>query len=147
MVLEKGQPGFARIATAPNSSQVSSHAPFENDEAGLLKFSVDLGGSPVQVLFRQASDQNPNLIGELRPATAWPGSPTPVETETGAAPADDGLGIHDDEDAGPAGPEVVEGGPEEPVQGVPCWPRPFAFKRGDRLARRERTKSGTNPPS
>jgi hypothetical protein len=31
-------------------------------------------------------------------------------------PADDGFGFHDDEDLGPAGPEVAESGPEEPVQ-------------------------------
>jgi len=60
---------------------------FGDDEAELLKFSVDLWGCPIRVLFRQASDQNTNLIGDLRPATAWRGSPTPVETKTGAVPS------------------------------------------------------------
>jgi hypothetical protein len=62
------------------------------------------------------------------------GSPTPVETEPGAVPADDGLGLRDDEDVSPAGPKAAEGRPEGSVQGVPCWLRPFAFEHGDLLS-------------
>ena len=109
MILQERQPALGRVAATPNASQIPSDASFRDDEAEFLKFSVDLWGSPVRVLFRQASDQNTNLIGDLRSAAAWPGSPTPVETEIGAVPADDGLGLHDDEDVGPAGPKSVGG--------------------------------------
>jgi hypothetical protein len=116
MILQERQPALGRVAATPNASQIPSDAPFRGDEAEFLKFPVDLWGSPVRVLVRQASDQNTNLIGDLRSAATWPGSPTPVETETGAVLADDGLGLHDDEDVGPAGPKAVEGRPEESTQ-------------------------------
>ena len=142
MILEKRKPAFARVAAAPNPSQIAGHGPFRDDEAELLQFSVDLGGSPVRVLFGQATDQTPDLLGDLRPAAARPGSPTPVETKTGAVPADDGLGLDDDEDVGPAGPEAAEGGPEESVQGVQYWPRPLAFEHGDLLSEGEDFEGG-----
>jgi hypothetical protein len=46
VILEKGKPPLPRVATAPHPSQLTSHTLFGNDEAELLKFSVDLGGSP-----------------------------------------------------------------------------------------------------
>ena len=52
-------------------------------------------------------------------------------------PADDGLGLHDDEDVGPEGPEAAKGYPEESVQGVHRWPRPFAFEHGKLLPKCE----------
>src|SRR5262249_1040225 len=90
-------------------------------EAELLELAVDLGGSPIRILVCEASDQHTNFFGDLRSAAAWPRSPTPVEAETGAMPADDGRGLHDDEDLGPAGPEAAKGTPEESVQPVPSW--------------------------
>src|ERR1035437_228978 len=113
MILQERQPALGRVASTPNAWQIPGDASFRNDEAELLKLSVDLGGSPIRVLIGQASDQNTNLIGDFRSAAAWPGSPTPVQTETGAVPADDGLGLHDDEDIGPAGPRAAKGRPEE----------------------------------
>ena len=83
---EEGQPPLTRIATAPNSSQISSDTPFGYHEAELLKLFVDFGGSLIRVLFRQASDQNTNLISDLRSAAAGPGTPPPVETKIGAVP-------------------------------------------------------------
>jgi hypothetical protein len=94
---------------------------------------------------RQATDQNPNLLGDLGSAAAWPGSPTPIETEAGAVPADHGLGLDDDQDVGPAGPKVAEGGPEASVQGVQYGPRPLAFEHGDLLTEGEDFEGGIAP--
>ena len=102
VVLEEGQPTLGWITPAPNSPGMPGHASSGYDEAELLKFSVDLGGSPVRVLLRQASDQNTNLIGDLWPAPLPPGSPTPVTLKTCAAPADNSPGLHNDEHIGPA---------------------------------------------
>jgi hypothetical protein len=107
VILEKRKPALARIATAPDSSQIPSHAPFADDEAEFLQFPVDSGGSPVQVFFRQPPDQATDFIGDLGPAAARPGTPTPVALETSAVPADDGVGLHDHEDVAPAGPEAT----------------------------------------
>ena len=131
MILQERQPAFARIAATPNAPQIPRHAPLRDDEAELLKFSVDLGGSPVGVFCRQSPDQRPDLFGGLGPTAARPGTPAPVQPKTRAMPGDDRLGLDDDEDVGPTAPESVEGGPEEPVQGVQRWPRPFAFEYGE----------------
>jgi hypothetical protein len=83
VVLGEGQPPFARVAAALNLPKIPGYGPFRDNEAGFLKFSVDLGSAPIRVVCRQPADQTTNLIGDLWPAAARPGSPTPVETETG----------------------------------------------------------------
>ena len=102
MILEKSQPPPPRVATAPNPSQVARYGSFRDLEAELLKLAVDLGGSPIRVLVGKPPDQGTHLIGDLWPTTPPTGTPTPVETETGAVPADDSLGLDDDEDIAPA---------------------------------------------
>ena len=68
MVLEKGQSAFSRVTPATNSPKIPGHTSFRDDETKLLKFSMDLGCSPVSVLFRQASSQTADFIGDLRTA-------------------------------------------------------------------------------
>ena len=48
-------------------------------------------------------------------------------------PADDGLGLDDDQDVGPPGPKAVEGCPEEPAEGVQFGLRSLPFEHGDLL--------------
>lgn len=98
---------------------------------------MNLGRSPVGVFFRHAPDQHTNLFGNVRSATPWPGTPTPIEPETGAMPPYDGLGLHDDEDVGPTGRKAAGSGPEESVQPVQRWPRPFTLEHGKLLAEGE----------
>ena len=57
-------------------------------------------------------------------------------------PPYDGLGLHDDEDVGPTGPEATEYGPEESVQPVQPWPRPFTLEHGKLLSDGEDLESG-----
>ena len=85
------------------------------------------------VLLRQSSDQNANLLGDLRSSAEWPGSPAPIETQAGAVPADHGVGFHQDQDFRSAGPTPPEYGPEESVAGVQSWQRSFPFEHGDLL--------------
>src|SRR5690349_12013619 len=95
---------------------------------------MDLGRAPIRILLRHAADQHPNLFGDLRSAASAPGSPTPVQPETGAVPTDDRLGLHNDQNLFPAGPEEAEGGPEESVQPVQRWSGPLSFEHGERLS-------------
>ena len=142
MVLEKAQPTLARVAPATNSPKIPGHTSFRDDEAELLQFSVDLGGSPIRVFFGQASDQAADFIGNLRPPTARSRAPSPVETETLAMPADDGFRFDEDEDVGPAGPDAVQGDPEEPVERVQRRPRPFPLENGELLSQGENFEGG-----
>ena len=106
------------------------------------QLAVDLGGSPIRVLLGQALDQSANLLGNLRSAAAWPGSPAPIETEAGAVPAYHGVGFHENQDARPAGPTLAECRPEKPIPGVQFWPRPFPFQHGDLLSEGEDFERG-----
>ena len=101
------QEAFASFTTAANSPKIPGYAPFRDDQAELLKLSVDLGGSPVWVLFRQASDQTADLPGHLRPARGTTRPPAPVQPKTRAMPAGDGLWFHDGKDVSPASPKVA----------------------------------------
>ena len=56
------------------------------------------------------------------------GTPAPVETKTGAVPADNGVGRDDDEHFGPAGPELSQRDPEEPVQPAQAGARPLPLE-------------------
>jgi hypothetical protein len=145
MVLEKCPPPLPCITTPPDSPQIASDSPFRNREAELQQFGMDLGRSPIAILLRQASDQLTNLRGDLRSAAACPRAPTPVEPETRAVPADDGLRLHDDKNVSPAGPTAAQGSPEESVQPVDDWRWPFAFEHRDLLPEGEGFESGITP--
>jgi hypothetical protein len=60
-------------------------------------------------------------------------------------PADDSLGLHDDEDICPARPKAAKGRPEESVQGVQHWARPFTFEDRDLLAEGEDFEGRVTP--
>ena len=57
-------------------------------------------------------------------------------------PADHGVGFHQDQDVRPAGPPLAKCRPEESVQGIQFWPRPFPFQHGELLAEGEDFESG-----
>jgi hypothetical protein len=118
----------------PPTTQMSRHTAFGEDEAESQKLSMDPGGSPIRDLFCQSSDQRPSIFGDLRPSAAGPGSPSPVEPKAGAVPANHGLGPHDNENVGPAGPETAESRTEDSVQRVQVWPGSLAFQNGDLLS-------------
>jgi len=98
MILQECQPALGRVAATPHASQIPRHTPLRNDEAEFLKLAVDLRGSPTLILLRQASDQNANLLGDLRSSAPRPGSPAPIKPEACAVPADHGSGFHEDQD-------------------------------------------------
>ena len=140
VIPQEGKPPPGRVATATNVAQAAGHGSFGDDEAELLQFAVDPGGSPIEVLCRHAPDERAHLLAGARPTAPRPGPPAPVETEAGAVPADDGLGFHDDQDLAPPAPATSKSRPEETVEGVHDGPWPFAFEDSDLLAEREDLK-------
>jgi hypothetical protein len=68
------------------------------------------------------------------------GSPTPVETKTGAVPADDSVGLHCGKDVGPAGPKLWQSGLEEPVRPIQTGPGPGPLENHDLLSERKNFK-------
>ena len=97
---------------------------------------MNLGSAPVGILLGQTSDQIPQFLGDSRSAAARAAAPAPVESKTGAMPADHSLRFDNEEDIGPAGPEAAEGGPEEAVARIQGRPRSLAFEHGELLPQR-----------
>jgi hypothetical protein len=50
VILKEGQPPFFRVATTLNPPKIAGYGPFRHEEAELLKFAVDSGGSPTRIL-------------------------------------------------------------------------------------------------
>ena len=67
VIAQERQPAFAGVTAAPDSSQISSHGSFRDDEAELLQFSVDLGRAPGRIFLHQAADQRTDFSGSFRP--------------------------------------------------------------------------------
>ena len=72
-------------------------------------------------------------ISSVRSTSLRPGTPSPIETETRAVPADHRLGLYDDEDLAPARPTAAESRPEEAVPGIQSRRGSFTFEYGDLL--------------
>ena len=68
---------------------LAGDGPLRDDETELQKLTVDLRCAPAGILFRHPADERTDLVGDFGPTAVRTGSPTPVETKTGAMPADD----------------------------------------------------------
>jgi hypothetical protein len=121
------------VAASVQASQIPRDSPFRYDEAEFLQLTMNLRGSPVRILVRQASDQLTYLLRDLRSAVMRAGTPAPIETEAHAVPSDDSLGLDDDENLTPARPEAAKRGPEQAINGIQRRPRPFALQHGNLL--------------
>ena len=115
VILQKGQPLLIRVSAAYDATQIAGHGPFGDDKSKLLQFRVDLGSTPIGILFGQPGDQIPDFLSDPRPTARRSGTPVPVETKAGAMPSDDGFWFDNEKHIRPAGPEATESGPEEPV--------------------------------
>jgi hypothetical protein len=95
VVVKKGQPFLGRITPATDPPQVARHGSLGEHEAELMQFAMNFRRAPVGVLLRQAPNQNPNFLGDPRPAAARPRFPTPIQPETSPMPTDDRFRLDD----------------------------------------------------
>src|ERR1700676_1467168 len=116
VVGEEGRPAGGGITAAWHAAQIPGDATFGDVEAELQEFPMDPGRPPVRILRRQATDQDPNLLADPRPAPAMSGSPAPVEAKACSMPPDHGLRFHDEQPVRPSRPQLPEGGPEEAIE-------------------------------
>jgi len=75
----------------------------------------------------------------------WPGPPVrpcPKQPEALVAPANHGLRFHDDQQLGPAGPNLTEACPEEPVQPIQTGTGSFPLEHGALLSEGENLEGG-----
>jgi hypothetical protein len=75
VILRKRKPSFAWVATVLNAPKIPSASPLGDEEAELPQFAMNLGSSPVGVLFCMRRISTLNLFADLRSAAARPGAP------------------------------------------------------------------------
>jgi hypothetical protein len=86
-----------QVAGSPRRGTRRRYAAFGDVEAELQEFPMDPGRAPGRILRRQATDHDPNLLADSRPAPALSGSPARVEAKAVSMPPDDTLRFHDEQ--------------------------------------------------
>ena len=114
MVVEKAPPRLRRWLSTPN--HVLGHGGLGNGYAELREFAVHAGCSPQRIGSRHV----PEHFADFRSDTGSTGSspptlPSPVTSEPGAMPTDDGVGLDDDEHPVPVSPDSAQDDPEASV--------------------------------
>ena len=130
VVGQKGRPLLARaIRTGRAPRHVTRNAAFGNVETQLHQFTVNSGGSPRWILFREAFDGAGSIGVDLTTSdSASPASKTPVEAKACFVPAGDGLRFDDDQRVAPTSPESAQRHPEEAIASCEAWPRTAALE-------------------
>lgn len=139
MIPQEGQPalGGARISgRPPHPSRNGSLRDIESEEH---EFTVDTRCAPGRILRDHAEDQIADFLRDVLSAdrAAESGDRSPIEFESGAVPADNGVGAHKDEGLLPARPESTRQYPEQLVSRGQSGPRMLAFEHGELLAEDE----------
>jgi hypothetical protein len=87
--------------------------------AQLEELAADALGAPQAVLFREATDQVPHLVGQPRPPRGPPrgpaGVPPPEEAPAPPVPAEHRLRPHQHQVPAPVGTQALHHDPEQPV--------------------------------
>ncbi len=114
MIVQESPPRLRRRLAVTDS--VFVHGCLRRLVAKEPEFRADSRRSPDRILARHASNQRADLGVDLR-AAGLPGSrlPSPVELEALFVPANDGFGLHDDEDGSPIRPESRQPHPENSI--------------------------------
>ena len=90
-------------------------------DAELEQLAVDARGAPGRVGAAHLADEFLNGARDAGPpGPTRPTLPAPVEPKASSMPAEDRVGLDDDERVPPTGPQVTQPRPEQPVD----WPQP-----------------------
>ncbi len=101
----------------------------------LPKFAVNARRTPQRIRRGYLDDQSPQLrIQRWASGTVAAGATRPPSAEPLAMPADDGLGLHEDEGRPPAPPRAGQQDPEHPVTRTKPMLRNAALQRSQLVA-------------
>lgn len=116
VVFEKGQPTLRllEIGAQRQTPQMPGDCRLGNIEAELQQFAMDARRAPIGVVGFHAPNQRSDFLADFGPADPA-GVEAPEQSEAGAAPGNDGFGLHDNERSRPAASHTPECQPEEPV--------------------------------
>ena len=104
VIVEKAPPGLRRWYSMPN--RVLRYGGLRNGYAKLHEFAVYARCSPGDVSSTHIPDQLAYIQRDAwSTGPTFPTLPSPIASEPGAVPPDNGFGLHDDEDAVPVSPD------------------------------------------
>jgi hypothetical protein len=110
VIPEKRTPGLGRrLSPTPH---VARHCGFSDLEPEHKQLTVNARRSPSRVLGGDSTDERSELRIDRWTSASVSALPGPVELEALAMPANDGLGLHDDQSVVPVWPQAAEGDPE-----------------------------------
>ena len=115
MVPQEGPPALRFLANGASFWEISRDRGKTHPQAELLEFGVDLPRSP-GVLGSEPMNESLHLRRDAWSAGTALRDPPPVESESLAVPPDHGVGLDDDQDLPPAGPEPAERDPEGSIE-------------------------------
>ena len=105
----------------PTTHHVVPDRGFSDRDAELEQLAVDARGAPGRVGAAHLADEFLNGARDAGPpGPTRPTLPAPVEPKASSMPAEDRVGLDDDERVPPTGPQVTQPRPEQPVD----WPQP-----------------------
>ena len=131
MVAEECSPSLCRLRISGRSSHPAQHRTLRDIETKHLELAMNPWRSPSPVFGNHAEDELAQfLVHAFSSRTlAMPGEPGLIELEAGSMPANNSLGLNEDQSSLPSRPEAPQHNPEESVGIGKPWPR--AMSRED----------------
>ncbi len=136
MISKKGGPALLAARIGLGLGEVTGDRGEPHPDSELRQLGLDLPGTPA-VLGGHANDESLGLLRDGWPSGARGRDRAPVGSEAALVPADHCLGLNDDQDALPAGPESRESDPEGSINRRDPRPRMAASVDRELLAQGE----------
>jgi hypothetical protein len=129
VVAQEGCPTFRWLSDPGRLSRPAQDRSLGDFVSKHLQLAMDTRRTPGVVLNYHAKDEFAQRLPYRFPAGSGVGTrdPFPVQLESGAMPANHGLGLHNDKNPSPTGPELPQDDPEQTV--MDGQPRPRLPRR------------------
>ena len=137
MIAQEGHPSFCRLGAPWRSPHPSQHSSLGDIEAKHLQFSMNARRTPCLVLGYHAENDLPQFPADTLSSGLGSVSinPRPIQSETLAVPADNGLRLNENQCPLPANPQLPQHYPEQFVSSTKWWPRMLSFENAELLSK------------
>jgi len=137
MIAQEGHPLFCRLGASWRFPHPSQHSSLGDIEAEHLQFSMNARRTPCLVLGYHAENDLPQFPADTLSSRlgSLSRNPRPIQSETLAVPADNGLRLNENQCPLPANPQLPQHYPEQFVSSTKWWPRMLSFENAELLSK------------